>query len=253
MRCGLCLKEATLQDSHLLPRSAYRYLRMLGKRGNPNPIFLSASKLLQTSQQVKDHLLCSDCEDRVNNRGERWCLKHCDRGQGCFELRRILVSRVPRWDHNGFQVYDGVDIAEVDIESLVYFGLSVFWRAAVHRWKTPEGNLKIDLGPYEEPLRRFLLDEVPFPGNMVITVRVSEMGNLMWTPVQENHAGFHTLTFGMLGLVFNLAVGSKIPPEFYALATTPNPRKLLWRVRNQDEFLFTEATKMYRSASSAKP
>lgn len=253
MRCRLCLKEAALQDSHLLPRSAYRYLRMLGPRGNLDPIFLSANKLLQTSRQVKEYLLCSDCEDRFNNRGERWCLRNCDRGQGRFGLRKILASHVPRWDHNGFQVYDGVDMADVDVESLAYFGLSVFWRAAVHRWKTPDGTVKIDLGPYEEPLRRFLLDEVLFPGKILLTVRVSDLGNVMWTPVQKNSAGFHSLTFGMLGLVFNLAVGSKIPHEFYSLATVPNSRKLLWRVRNQDDFLFAEATKMYRSAIAAKP
>ena len=162
-RCRLCLQEATLQDSHLLPRSAYRYLRMLGERGNPNPLFLSAGKLLQTSKQVSGHLLCSTCEDRFNTRGERWCLKHCDRGRGRFILRDILASNAPRWERNGFQVYDGVKMPGVKLESLVYFGFSVFWRAAVHTWKTPDGNVRIDLGPYEEPVRGFLLDEMPLP------------------------------------------------------------------------------------------
>src|ERR1017187_6381686 len=73
-RCRLCLQEASLQQSHLLPKSAYRYLRMVGGRGNPNPTFLSATRLVQTSQQVKDYLLCAKCEDRFNNQGERWCL-----------------------------------------------------------------------------------------------------------------------------------------------------------------------------------
>lgn len=120
----------------------------------------------------------------------------------------------------------------------MYFGLSVFWPAAVHNWKTPDGKVSIGLGPYEEPLLIFLYDGLAFPGNMVITVRISDLGNLMWTPVQKNSTGFHVLTFGMLGLVFNLAVGAKIPAKFYTIATTPNPRKFLWIVRNQDDFLF---------------
>jgi hypothetical protein len=224
---------------------------MLGGRGNPNPLFLTVGKLLQTSQQVKDYLLCSKCEDRFNNRGERWCLGHCDRGRGRFRLREVLASNAPRWDKNGFRLYEGLNIPDINTEALVYFGLSVFWRAAVHTWRTPGGKVKIDLGPYQEPLRLFLGDELPFPGNMLITVRVSELGNLMWTPVQRNRAGFHVCSFGMLGLVFNLAVGVKIPPEFYAISTAPNPRKLLWVVRNQDDFLFAEAARMYQTASSA--
>jgi hypothetical protein len=237
----------------LLPKSAYRYLRMVGGRGNPNPTFLSTTKILQTSQQVKQHLLCTECEGRFNIHGEQWCLKHCDRGGGRFRLRQILSLNPPIWDRNGFRLYEGATIGDLNTKALVYFGLSVFWRAAVHNWKTPDGEVGVELGPYEEPLRLFLLGEQPFPSNMVITVRISDLGNLMWVPVQKNSAGFHISTFGMLGLVFNLVVGSKIPAEFYAIGTEPNPRKLLWMVRNQDDFLFSEAVKLYKNASSVKP
>jgi hypothetical protein len=250
-RCRLCLQEGTLLDSHLLPKSAYRYLRMVGDRGNPNPTFLSRSRLVQTSQQVSDYLLCSGCEGRFNERGERWCLRHCDRGRGRFRLREILTSNTPRWDRNGFRLYEGAMITEINTEALVYFGMSVFWRAAVHTWKTPDGTVRIDLGQYEEPVRLFLRDEGPFPDNMVMTVRISDLGNLMWTPVQENRRGFHVFAFGILGLAFNLAVGSKIPEEFYTIGTAPNSRKVLWVVRNQDDFLFAEATKLYQAALSA--
>jgi hypothetical protein len=39
-------------------------------------------------------------------------------------------------------------------DKLVYFGMSVFWRAAVHRWHMPAGDpVPINLGPYEDPIR----------------------------------------------------------------------------------------------------
>jgi hypothetical protein len=76
------------------------------------------------------------------------------------------------------------------------------------------------------------------------TARVADVGAI-WIQVQKNGAGFQTSTFGMLGLV------SKIPGEFYALATAPYPHKLLWSVRALDYFLFAEATRMHQSASSA--
>lgn len=95
-----------------------------------------------------------------------------------------------------------------------------------------------------------MLDKRPFPGNLVIAVRISELGNLMWTPVQENRKGFHICGFGMLGVVFDLAVGAKIPAEFYAIGTAPNPRRYLWVVRSQDDFLFDKAADMYRDASA---
>jgi hypothetical protein len=94
--CRLCFQNSTLQNSHLLPGSAYKYLRIVGERCKSNPLFLSAKMLVQTSQQVSDFLLCSKCEDRFNNCGERWSLSHCDRGRGRFRLREILSSNAPR-------------------------------------------------------------------------------------------------------------------------------------------------------------
>jgi hypothetical protein len=239
-----------LRDSHLIPKSAYRYLRMIGSRGNLNPTFLSPNKILQTSRQVTDYLLCEACEQRLNNRGERWCLEHCDRGHGQFKLLKILGSAIPRWSQNGFTVFDAASIPDIDVESLVHFGLSVFWRAAVHTWRTHEGDAAISLGPYEESIRRFLLDELPFPDKVIVTVRVSMIGNTFWLPVQKNHGRFHTATFAMLGLAFHLSVGRLISPELYALATAPNPRKPIWMVKSLDDFEFAEITKVYAKATA---
>ena len=223
---------------------------MIGGQGNPNPTFLSKDKIVQTSHQVSDYLLCSACEQRFNTQGERWCLRHCDRGRGRFRLRETLESHTPRWNINGFRVHDGVAIPEIDTQALVYFGLSVFWRAAAHTWKTPKGDVAIELGPYEQQLRRFLLDEIPFPRKMVITVRVSDLGNMFWTPVEKNKSEFRVFGFGMLGLEFTLVTGSKIPSEFFALGTAPDPRKSIWRVQSQDDAMFTDIASIYKAAVS---
>ncbi len=80
--CKLCLNEAELQVSHLLPRAVYTLFR--SKSPNPNPILVTSQNVLQTSNQIKAHLLCSRCEDVLNSRGERRVLPLLAKPSGEF-------------------------------------------------------------------------------------------------------------------------------------------------------------------------
>lgn len=61
-------------------------------------------------------------------------------------------------------------------DDLAYFALSVFWRAAIHRWPDPEDptrTIKIELGPSNtELLRRYLLGEAALPPTVNLTFYV---------------------------------------------------------------------------------
>jgi len=86
--------------------------------------------------------------------------------------REIPHAGIPRTstpfeERAGFAVYKGVEISGVDPDQLAYFGASIFWRASCHGWNYED---RTTLGAYEEPFRRFLLGEAPWPEKAWLTV-----------------------------------------------------------------------------------
>ena len=70
---------------------------------------------------------------------------------------------------------DVAGVSAFDVGQLVYFGMSIFWRAAVHKWATTTGLIapKVDLGALEGPTRKFRRCEGPVPEDgIVLTVDV---------------------------------------------------------------------------------
>src|SRR5208282_3621628 len=89
-----------------------------------------------------------------------------------FLLRDTLRGMAPLSANPKISVFRGIEVP--GIEQLIYFGMSVFWRAAAHEWNVLGKDYKISLGPYEEPIRRYLLGETAFPGKVTLSVRVSD-------------------------------------------------------------------------------
>jgi len=222
--CKLCKQQGELQNSHLLPSACYALIHSR-KTANPNPVFVTDRRAYTTSRQIQDYLLCSDCEDRFNKRGEAWVLENCYRGPGRFLLRENLTRYRAVAQHVGILVFEGARIPEIDCAKLIFFGMSVFWRAGAHDW--PRGNERagIALGSYLDPIGHFLLDETNFPDKMLLVVRVSSLqdGLLghMNLPESQTNDGFRTHHFAIPGVIFMLSVGGKIPPD--QMATAPNP------------------------------
>jgi hypothetical protein len=131
-------------------------------------------------------------------------------------LHARLVASKALAENDSVQIYVADDVATLTIEKLVYFAASVFWRAAVRDWsKTGD---RINLGPYEESLRRFLLDEQPFPTRMAMGVLVSasldeDTNRLMTLPWLAGTSPCHRFRLELPGLLFALFVGGQIPPE----------------------------------------
>lgn len=155
-------------------------------------------------------------------------LAHCYRGSGSFALREKVSSATPEHATQDLQVYAAANVPGISRDSLVYFGASVFWRAAVHAWAVPQtsANIRIDLGRYEDPLKRFLLGEGPFPENMVMSVRISSLTSLLEVatlPQSRTDHGFHVHDFTIPGVAFALLVGSGIPEEYRRFCTARSP------------------------------
>ena len=178
--CGLCGLFRPLCDSHLLPRAVYLVLRS-SKEPKPDPVFIYDERHGHTSRQLKIPLLCEKCETRFRTGGEDWVLANYSRADGSFRLRDVLKAVEPIYSHDDFALYSTDKVQEIDREALIYFAASIFWRAAVRTWKLLpySSGIHITLGPYEKPLRRYLLHELPFPDNMAIYVRIWSYDKLM--------------------------------------------------------------------------
>ena len=69
--CPLCLQVKPLIDSHLLPRRLYSLLDNAG--------LYVAERGTGTLRQISKHLLCGDCDNKINEKGENWTLNFCYR------------------------------------------------------------------------------------------------------------------------------------------------------------------------------
>jgi len=229
--CHLCHKPAILQMSHLLPKAAYRLLRDTTVN-NPNPILVSKQGAVSTSQQVKQPFLCRTCEDKFSKRGEHWVMSQCARSNNCFPLREALQTTRPLASENDFYAYALETVAKRHISDCIYFAASVFWRAAAAPW--PCGSKvvpRLPIGPYEEPLRRFLLDERPFPSEIIIWLwSIPKGDSVMLTHVPAAHRardGWQHY-FVIPGLLFFMFVGNRIPDCYRQLSLTDmQPKAIL--------------------------
>jgi hypothetical protein len=222
--CGLCQQRRLLCDSHLIPAAALSLLLSPNLR-NPNPIHVGDAHHFTTSKPLKNYLLCEDCERRFSAHGEDWVLGHSLRQDGEFKIREALLSTTPFTAfHDGLAIYRGASIREVDLDQLVYFALSIFWRAAAIEWKREARIVKIELGPYLEPLRLFLLNRGPFPDSMALVVRVTSDRQpipIVNEPESRNHSGFRLHAFSVPGLTFFLLVGARLPNGLLGHCTAP--------------------------------
>jgi len=201
-----------LKDSHLMPAALYRKSRWEGA-GNPNPMLLSERGMIQTSRQIKDFVLCGGCEERFNKGGERYAMSLVSH-RGKFPLlEEILAVRPPKVT-SAFSWYDQTALPNINRETLAYFALSVFWRASAHTWSMPYGTSpQIRLGPYQEPLRTYLLGLAPYPENLILMLIVctdSASQNTFFVPTRSGRDVNTTHMFQARGMSFMMTAGKRI-------------------------------------------
>jgi hypothetical protein len=157
-QCKLCLQIRALQDSHLMPAALYRRGRLDGDP-NPYPTMVTARGKFQTSKEIKDYVLCRECEQRFNRNGERYTMSQvAQKGGGSFPLLQTLRSCQQTKEAYGATYYGQSATLTIDRDKIGYFALSVFWRAGAHSWRRPFGaNNQIHLGEHQEMLRLYLL------------------------------------------------------------------------------------------------
>jgi hypothetical protein len=183
--------------------------------------------------------------------GEDWVLSNYWRSKDEFRIRDALLRHKPfAVSSTGTTVYKGVEIPEIDIGKLIYFGLSVFWRASVHRWRVGKRIVHLELGRYSEALRLFLFDK-QFPQHMLFVVRVSgvkEYIPVVSDPDSKKGEGHHVHQFSIPGLTFTLAVGQKIPDPRHRYCTAPSPERYIGISPRSDEHQLQRITSRLQDA-----
>lgn len=141
MQCRLCLNDRELCDSHIVPEFLYGNLynedhKMIGINGLGN----RGWKTLQKG--IREHLLCIDCEQRLNDKYEKPFHK-----QWLVDLP--LPDRIAQ---------DAVHTAVYDYRAFKLFHLSILFRASVSSLPTFR---EVSLGVHEERIRKMLITESP--------------------------------------------------------------------------------------------
>jgi hypothetical protein len=230
--CRLCHKNADLQVSHFLPNAVYAQLREDALK-NPHPVLMTEDDSIISSKQIAEHLLCFDCEQRFSKLGESWVLGNMARVTS-FPLQDMLTKAKPLGisPDQTFACYSVAATPGIDMDALIYFALSIFWRGAAHQWRNIDKGLMegIKLGPYEEPIRKFLLGG-PFPDDIVVQVAVWPTKDVIpaaYTPRKGKAPGYHAFNFMIPGIEFRLLTGKQIPDDVLSSCSHASPQKLIY-------------------------
>lgn len=188
--CGLCKESVqSLKESHFIPARFYRAMT----RSHNGYTSATPRIATNTSRQVWSYLLCGDCEGKFNKKGEDWVLKNY-----------LNISQ----------------IKNIDVQKLVYFATSIFWRASAYSWHLPVGQPSVyplQFGPYSEKLRNFLMGNSPFPDEASLGIFISQnpQHDCVIFPEEGDRisGGFRRYAFFIPGITFVLCLGQKIPSD----------------------------------------
>jgi hypothetical protein len=180
---------------------------------------------------MKDHVFCAECERRFNEGGEKWVLARIPPDyHEPFILQDVLLKERPLYHEPGLAFYEGAKLASFDMDKLVYFATSIFWRGAVHPWEIDgERAPNVDLQEHEETIRLFLLGQRPFPSDVWLTTDVSShkpVLNGVAFPMPHS-VGWNCYWFYMSGLGFMLHYGSGVPSGIKQLCSQNTPQRIV--------------------------
>ena len=101
-----------------------------------------------------------------------------------------LLAREPFHQERDFRAFDAREALGSKFEKLVYFSGSIFWRACLNGWRfAKRPTMPLQVGPYEEELRRFLLGDSAFPANILLIVSASLNPNNATAVAASTHSG----------------------------------------------------------------
>jgi hypothetical protein len=199
----------------------------------PHPGMVTCDTARQGTDQVRDYVFCQECENRFRINGETWVLANIPHDYGeSFSLHTALNTATPSIVESDCILIPGRTTNGFDIDQLIYFGASMFWRGAAHQWKAFNGFTvpPVNLGLYQEALRLFLLGKTPFPTDVFLTVILwpyKKVPTAALLPNSSAVTGWQRYWFYVTGLGFVLDCGSNVPTEIQNRSTSRSPEQLV--------------------------
>jgi hypothetical protein len=103
----------------------------------------------------------------------------------------------------------------------------------------------VRLGPFQEPLRKYLVDEGPFPQECVIWVALKTGRGVyersVYPPYGERKDGFHGFKFPMAGIAFSMLVSRHLPETFRRMCIVHGEGNPIMRTAEFDNWLEQDA------------
>lgn len=221
--CALCKEEKELQKSHFIASSFYKAVAQGHAPYDEAPVLhdFETGKVFRTNKQPQKRLLCSECEQLFSSKGENEVAKMCHRKDGKFLLRDILNTISASGVSSKNQVYfngDGEVKDHVDLNSFVYFVISLLWRGSVTLWPKPFDGSYRSLGDnYEEKFGNYLLGRDALPDQFKLDIYVdfdepSDIGIIapVFSRERIHNFRFHLHSFFIPGLRFNIWLGKDV-------------------------------------------
>jgi hypothetical protein len=212
--CPLCNDPSSrpIVCSHLMPAALYSMTREKDT-GNSRLIVLTSKTTTPTDKQIQEDLLCLRCENLLNKNGETYALSQVHNGTTFPLLDRLKVA-MPLHSGFGVEKFSG-DSVGIATDKLAHFALGLFWKASAHVWHAHDGSvIHHSLGTYEEPVRRYLRGEAPFPPDLTLVATACTdfySQNNFYSPCEVT--GAQIKSYGALarGIHFRLFAGSDLP------------------------------------------
>lgn len=215
----------SLIKSHLMPAALY------GIRKRDFEI-ITATGTLKTQVQMKQPLLCRDCEGRFDKGGESHVLEMiAPKSRRAFPLHDRMRIAYPRDSDPSISRFYGPDFG-LDMDKFAYFAISVVWRLAATQWEMQDNSQTrpLNLGSFQENMRRYLLGETPLPSDMAVIVIVcndAKSRETFFLPCRSVEAGCLNFRFLARGIFFRVLVGYQMWPSLKEASCTSR-FKCIW-------------------------
>lgn len=200
--CGLCSREATLLDSHLIPNAIYRKLWV---KKDKSLVTIDKGSITYNTKQIRQHLLCRSCEQLFSQPYEQRVINQCASEHG-FGLKQLTKDFKPI-------KYGYLESTDKELCNIYhYFACSILWRALTPGWRGYKINKLSDMPEDHKmkltnELKKYLLNKNNKPENIIVTVYVDKsikpyrFINLPSTDYFEN--SFHC-EFSIPGVIFHI-------------------------------------------------
>lgn len=162
-----------------------------------------------------------------------------------FRLRTELRKRNALDPGSGIEAYSA---SKEEVTKLAYFSLSVIWRASLCDWPCRGRTYHpIDLGPYQEEMRRYLNGECGLPTRVGVILILSQLNTPVLTfslPVSYRADGSRCHGFHIPGMDFVVPVGKDVPHSRADLCILRPPRHPVFVSKVGDEQTQEEIMKL---------